>query len=806
VFGVLVCALLASGCTDPEWDGPGYRAEIRRTEDGVPHIVGETLADVMFGQGYAAGEDYACTLSDQITRVTATRARHLGRGENDEHVRSDLAQLALGLIDRAPREWQQQPAEVRSYVEAFAAGWNQHLRDVGVDELDGWCAGSDWVRPITPVELYLYARTITLQASGQRLTDFLASASPPDKHTAEAATPSAEPPPLGSNAWAVGGERTDSGRGALVGNPHFPWEGALRFWEVHLTVPGELNAYGAQLVGLPGLAVGFNDEFGWSHTVSAGSRLTAYTLELVDGDPTSYRYDGAIRPLRHRSVDIEVLEPDGSVTTESHDLWSSHHGPVLDLPGLGWTNERAIAYRDANIDNDEFLAQYTSMLTAGDLDEFIAVHREHQGVPLFNTIAADRQGRTWYADTSATPNLSVAALEEYEQRLASDPLTQLASQRRLPLFDGSTSRDEWVTVPGGRDPGLVPFEDMPMIERRDYVFNANDSFWTTNAEQLLEGTYSRLHGVQGRIRSDRTRENATVLRPTTADEFAGADGKFDVRELAAASLDNTSHSARLVRDDVVERCLAHPGTVDLDKLPADDSGDGLPAATIDLRNACDVLDSWDGTYDVESRGSILWREFVGRFAQGDLYDEPFDPTRPLDTPAGLARPDGPTDPVLSNLARAVQILDAAGVPLDAALGDHQIDGRQPAERLSVPGGLESDGVPNVIAYSTEVTTSSEPLPSVAPPIVAGSQLRADGTYPVNYGTSFLFAVEFTEHTPVAFGMLPFGNSELRDTPGFDRQVRRFADKDFRRLRFTEADVLDDPMLARTYVRAPITEE
>ena len=42
--------------------------------------------------------------------------------------------------------------------------------------------------------------------------------------------------------------------GMLVANPHFPWEGELRFWEVHLTVPGEVDIYGAQLSGCPAWA------------------------------------------------------------------------------------------------------------------------------------------------------------------------------------------------------------------------------------------------------------------------------------------------------------------------------------------------------------------------------------------------------------------------------------------------------------------------------------------------------------------------------------------------------------------------
>ncbi len=41
-----------------------------------------------------------------------------------------------------------------------------------------------------------------------------------------------------SNGWALGGDVTASGGGIVFANPHFPWAGEARFWECHLTVPG----------------------------------------------------------------------------------------------------------------------------------------------------------------------------------------------------------------------------------------------------------------------------------------------------------------------------------------------------------------------------------------------------------------------------------------------------------------------------------------------------------------------------------------------------------------------------------------
>jgi glycosyltransferase involved in cell wall biosynthesis len=54
------------------------------------------------------------------------------------------------------------------------------------------------------------------------------------------------------------------------------------------------------------------------------------------------------------------------------------------------------------------------------------------------------------------------------------------------LRDGSDPMFEWGEEKGARDPGLVPYRDMPQIERDDYVFNANDPFTFPHAEAWLD--------------------------------------------------------------------------------------------------------------------------------------------------------------------------------------------------------------------------------------------------------------------------------------------------------------------------------
>lgn len=828
--------------------GDRYQATIRRATGEVPHVTGATVVDAAFGQGFASGEDHTCDLADQVVKIRGERARWLGTGDDDAHINSDIAWRAIGIHERAASDWASVPPENQEIFEAFTAGWNTHLSEVGPDGIAGWCSGAEWVQPLEPVDVYAYARAVILLASSAQLTGFIPSASPPEVAAAEgldaptepagdpsggaddtdpatgsasasapatdgARAPSptdvdlgafatgvdvAEPEDIGSNGWAIGKDRSENGGGMLVANPHFPWAGELRFWEVHLTVPGEADIYGVQLTGLPGVGIGFTDEFAWTHTVSAGNRFTAYRLSLQDGSPTTYRYGDGWREMTPTDHTIEVLGDDGTVIEETHTTWASHYGPVIDFPGFGWSEEATITIRDANIENDEFVDQYFGMLKAQSFDEFVDIHSSANGVPLFNTVAASADGRAWYADTSATPNLSAEALAAYEDLLETDMITKIAADGGAVLLDGSDPLFEWVEVEGARDPGLVPPKDQPRVERSDYVFNANDSFWVPHASALLSGDYSPLHGRQGTVRSTRTRENAAVLDDTSATGASGEDGLFSLNELADAALANRSYTTRELLDPVVERCRAATGPIDVEEKEGTETAPGLPAASIDVTPACDVLADWDGIYDLDRAGPPLWREFLAGFPSTDLFDrgtgtfwaEPFDPSRPVTTPSGLAPApaEGP-DPVLVGLARAIQTLETAGFAPDSLLGDVQFVNRN-GLRVPVHGGNGLDGTTNVVGAGGLPPTVQDPAlhDEKLERLVAGSSLyRLDGETgtPIVFGSSFLMALEFTGDGPNARAFLVYGNTEDREHPEYTAATERFSRKEWRDIEFRE---------------------
>src|SRR5690606_36983674 len=121
----------------------------------------------------------------------------------------------------------------------------------------------------------------------------------------------------------------------------------------------------------------------------------------------------------------------------------------------------------------------------------------------------------------------------------------------------------------------------------DYVFNANDSYWLSNAQNLLDGDYSPLHGRRDVPQSFRTRENARVLDDTTPLGPSGADGTFTLDELADAAVLNRGFTASELLDDVIGRCEGSDSiVVEVAAVNDDDGNEVVPAGSVDVTEAC----------------------------------------------------------------------------------------------------------------------------------------------------------------------------------------------------------------------------
>ena len=797
---------------NPAPNAVSYDADIRWTTHGVAHITAGDWGSLGFGQGYACARDRMPTIADHLLKVRSQRAAFLGAGTDNRHVHSDLGYLALGIRQRAQAMAATQPERVTAMVSGYVAGYNAAVTELGTEHLPAWCAGAPWIRPVDEIDFYMLFVDLCLMGSGRNLAGYIGSAVPPANGMA-AAPP---PPPgdgdvvgeahMGSNGWAFGSDAT-GGPGMVMANPHFPWYGEGKMWECHLRIPGEIDVYGATITGSPGVQIGFNRTLAFTHTFSAGNRFTVYKLDLDANNPCAYRFGDTTEAMTPTTHSIDVLGDNGATTALERTLWSSHHGPMVNLPFVGWSQATGFAYRDANIDNDRFLAQVLALDTATDVASLRTAYATHGGLPWVNTMAADANGTCWYIDSSATPALSETAAGNFVADVTgADPIAALMYTLRVAMLDGSNPDTTWVDVPGAVGPGLVAFDDLPQMERTDHVANSNDPYWRCNADVSLPA-HSPLAGLYNTPLSARTRMNlrlvsgAGPVTPSGPHPDGTGNALVTLDDLAAMALSGHSLTALELRDAVVQRLRdAHAASAGAD---ADASPDVELDADAQLAMAADVLAAWDGTVGVDARGAVLWREFLAGFTDaeyrnaGSLWAEPFDPERPLDTPAGLApAPATGPDPVVAATRAALAALATAGIAPDVRLGDVQWVQRGD-QRLEIPGGGEGEGVADVSTPTGALSRSDiDPAP-VMPPGVPGrferTGLTMDG-YPVTYGVSFFMtvAVGGPDGEPEAHGLLVYGQSDLPDSPHHGDQVADWAARRLRPLAFT-----DDAIAATT---------
>ncbi|NRD51986.1 penicillin acylase family protein [Corallococcus exiguus] len=782
-----------SGCRNDDPPAPSpLKATLHRTSYGVPHIQADGYRSLGAGIGYAQAQDAVCILADQFLKVRGERARYLGRGPQDAFLESDFTYLGLALRTRAEASFAEQSQDLRDLVQGYAAGYNQYLADVPAAQRPEPCRGAAWVKPISAYDLMAYHLDLSLFDTLIPLLGYVGNAQPPSAETGGErlqSRPLALSPrkdELGSNGWALGREKTASGRGMLVANPHFPWEGSLRFHESHQTIPGKLDVYGVSLLGVPAINIGFNRDIAWTHTVTASSHLTLYRLKLVPGDPTAYVYDGATRRMTSRTVTVNVRGTDGGMTQETRTFWRSHYGPILAGPGADWTDETAYTTRDATEDNPRFAEHWVRLNTARDIGEAADVERTVRGAPWVNTLMTSADGDTRYVDASRVPYLSPATVAAYRDSLASTPDAPVFASLGLVLLDGSTSRDEWVGL-DSESQGLVPTTVMPQLRRTDFVMNANDPATFSNpAAPLLDLPFLyEIFGTRGRM-STRSHMNLTLITEQGDTAAAGSDGRFTREEAEQAILSNRTWVAEQLRTAVVQRCQgAEPIVVE--------------GAPVDIAEACQLIAAWDGRLDLDRSGAIVWREFLNGFNRSDLVDkgalfaQPFDPARAAVTPAGLApAPESGVDPVNQKLAEAVALLGKAGIAVGTKLGDVQFAWKED-RKVPLHGGAAFEGVTNVVGYSGANATLLPQSQPQGPLLSPGTGLTPEG-YLVDFGTSFLMVMEFTPEGPKANAVLSYAESSDPASPHFADQTDLFSSKHFRPVRFNEADILADPEL------------
>lgn len=774
--------LIAAGCSDTNL-GPGAGSgpvEVVRTSYGIPHITASDFYGLGLGYGYAYSQDNYCVLMKEVVRSNGESALYLG---DEGDLADDFVYRFYNTDEYIDGEFRDSaPQELLDLVEGYAAGMNRYLADTGVDGLaegpEG-CRNADWVREVTATDLGKVYRKLILRASTGPLAPAMIIAEPTLQSTARTDTPGPQsfevaaadfglPPPseMGSNAYAIGGDSSQTGYGILLGNPHFPWAGAERFYMAHLTIPGVYDVMGASLHGIPVINIGFNENVAWSHTVSTARRFTFFELQILEDDPMRYRYDGEIREIEAIPVSAEIRLDDGTVETRSETIYMSHLGPIVDIGNInaivgGWPTAfgTVLAAADANLFNTQALPQWLEIgksKNIAELREALSI----LGVPWVNTIAADRDGTAFYGDIGAMPHMTQAKIDA----CGNTPLTSVLTSAGFPSLDGSRSECALGSDPNTR-PGILGVGNLPALENRTYVANSNDSYWLSNPNQLLEG-FSPVIGQERVQQSFRTRQAFVQLEERAAGtDGLGAPG-FTIGHVQELLYGNRNLGGELILQDVLAIC----GAVDDWSAYSD-----YPA---EAAEACAVLGRWDGRFNTDSVGPHIWQEFWGRISgTTGLWAVPFDANDSVHTPRDM----NVSDPAVVEAVRAElgdtvnELVGQRGLPMDRAWGDvqYRVDG---SDRIPIHGGSGAS------MFS----------------VISSRYVDDQGLGEIRAGNSYIQTVTWDGSTcPHAYAVLTYSQSTNPASPHFADMTRVYSAEQWVDLPYCSDDVAADTVSQTT---------
>ncbi len=545
---------------------PQKGTEILWDKFGVAHVFAKSTQDLFYCYGWAQAQSHGNLLLKLYGESRGRAAEYFGPSglANDRWVWTNS-------VPQRSQQWlAQQTPEFRSYMEAFARGIN----DYAAKNPEALSEAARRVLPVTAVDPIEHTHRIVhyTYIGSQRL----ASSAP----VAEAMNFMDTPESVGSNGWAVAPSHSASGKSLLLGNPHLPWGDWSTYYEIHLTAPG-IELYGASQVGFPVLRFVFSEYLGFNQTVNSADAVDLYRIKKQDD---GYLLDGKVLPFEKSSHEIKIRQSDGSFKTETLEVVSTIHGPIIKQD-----SGDPIAMRVAGLDRPFMLEEYWQMATAHDFAGYQKAVSRLQ-VPTFNIIYADRDGHIEYLWNAVLPRRSPGDLAYWAG-----------------IVPGDTSETLWKTY--------HTYEELPKVidPPHGYVANTNDPPWNAAWPSTLD---------------------PEKYPPYIAPKVASFRAERSLRMLA--------EDEKITYDKFIE--YKHSTRAEMaDRILPDLIGAANQYGTDLAKQAAEVLKNWDRHVEADSKGAVLFYAWATRFMGPTLASQagfatPFNLKSPLSTPSGLKNP------------------------------------------------------------------------------------------------------------------------------------------------------------------------
>lgn len=499
--------------------------EIWFDEFGIPHIKAQRKTDLYKAFGYV----HASERLFQMEMLRRAGGGQLAEITGPALLSTDIMFKSLGLSEYADQSDSLLHASgdeaILEEIQAYLAGVNHYLLN-GPKPIEFSLMGIP-VNEFTTRDLFLISGAMSYSFSQAQktepVTDFIArnfgndylreiglwhgkeeSFIPSDIHptgmlkyaqaamNVEQALPVS--PLLGSNAWAVAGIRTKSGKPLFCNDTHIGYLLPQTWYEAYLECP-DFEMYGHFLAGVPYALVGRNRDISWGVTMLLNDDMDFYREEFDSADSMLVKYRGQWKRATSRYYDIAVK---GEEPHHFH-VRVTPHGPVVNdaFPAMRREVPISVFWTYTAVENRTVNA-FRGMNNARNRSEFESnlpdIH-----APGLNINYADATGEiAWWA---------CAKLIQRPDHVNS-----------WTILDGASGEDEVL--------GYYPFEKNPRLinPRSGFIASANE--WPAPADSLFYPGYYTPNFRGNRIRkllSERSDWDAEGMKELLNDAVNEAD-------------------------------------------------------------------------------------------------------------------------------------------------------------------------------------------------------------------------------------------------------------------------------------------
>ncbi len=342
-----------------EIDGLASSVQVYRDSTAMPHIYGKNVKDVYRVTGYVMAQDRMWQM-DLLRRLTTGR---LSEALGEDLVKIDQLFRSLHFDRKSKLILERMDPEILAALEAFADGVNHYLyvnrgklspefsilgyqpeawepeHTVNLIGYMSWGLTMAWS---TEIRMFRFEEKL---GNNELFRELI-----PD----HAANPSTVYPELegeltspmafleevqntlrdlglevfmGSNNWAVAPSKSTTGGAILANDMHLEINLPGIWYQLHNTVPGELDVSGVALPGTPFVICGHNQDVAWGMTNVMLDDMDFYLEKINPGDSGLYRLDGEWKKLRFEEERIPVKGGD----TVSVINRFTHRGPVISV-------------------------------------------------------------------------------------------------------------------------------------------------------------------------------------------------------------------------------------------------------------------------------------------------------------------------------------------------------------------------------------------------------------------------------------------------------------------------------------------